>query len=130
MENCNFLLFFRIEVPGATKCICAFTPTSPASGPSSNVSNWPSIFAVCADGSYHKFNYDEIKRAYQRDIYHMFLEATSWTKFLMLLLSDVQIKVIKIRKLHKTSSPLTFFYSYFTKCLSKQHLVNLSGVLN
>lgn len=69
--------FSRIEVPGATKCICAFTPTSQPSPSSSNVANFPSIFAVCADGSYHKFIYDEMKRSYQRDIYQMFLESAS-----------------------------------------------------
>ena len=33
--------------------------------------------AVCADGSYHKFVYDERKEDFTRDNYHMFVETDS-----------------------------------------------------
>jgi hypothetical protein len=37
----NISIVFRIEVPGATKCICAFTPITQASGSSgASVPNW------------------------------------------------------------------------------------------
>lgn len=54
--------FSRIEVPGGTKCICAF-------GTSNNT-----VMAVCDDGSYHKFVHDDSKRQFIRDVYQMFLE--------------------------------------------------------
>ena len=76
--------FSRIEVPGATKCIVAFTqnaPTVATAGIAGNNSNADknnfAIMAVCADGSYHKFVYDERKEAFTRDVYHMFVESDS-----------------------------------------------------
>ncbi len=54
--------FSRIEVPGGTKCICAF-------GAKNNT-----VMAVCDDGSYHKFVFDEAKRSFNREVYQMFLE--------------------------------------------------------
>ena len=77
--------FSRIEVPGATKCIVAFTQNAPlgtsggiAGGGSTNINrNNFAIMAVCADGSYHKFVYNEKKEAFTRDVYHMFVETDS-----------------------------------------------------
>ena len=54
--------FGKIEVPGGTRCICAF-------GANNNT-----VLAVCDDSSYHKFVYDEAKRAFIREVYQMFLE--------------------------------------------------------
>ncbi|TRY74083.1 hypothetical protein TCAL_01583 [Tigriopus californicus] len=54
--------FSRIEIPGATPCICAFGATP------------NSILAVCADGSYHKFLFE--KNNFTRDVYQQFLELT------------------------------------------------------
>ena len=70
--------FSRIEVPGATKCIVAFTQNVPNAnttgmGTNSNKNNF-GIMAVCADGSYHKFVYNEKKEDFTRDVYHMFVE--------------------------------------------------------
>ena len=75
--------FSRIEVPGATKCIVAFTQNAPigtsggVSGTNSADKNNFAIMAVCADGSYHKFVYNERKEAFTRDVYHMFVESDS-----------------------------------------------------
>lgn len=75
--------FSRIEVPGATKCIVAFTQnhaSSTTGGTGSTnmaVKNNFGIMAVCADGSYHKFVYDERKEDFTRDNYHMFVESDS-----------------------------------------------------
>ena len=54
--------FSKIEVPGGTRCICAFG------------SNNNTVLAVCDDSSYHKFVYDEQKRQFIREVYQMFLE--------------------------------------------------------
>jgi WD40 repeat protein len=54
--------FSKIEVPGGTRCICAFG------------SNNNTIMTVCDDGSYHKFVYDNSKRQFTREVYQMFLE--------------------------------------------------------
>jgi len=54
--------FSKIEVPGGTRCICAF-------GANNNT-----VLAVCDDSSYHKFVYDEQKRTFIREVYQMFLE--------------------------------------------------------
>ena len=35
------------------------------------------ILAVCADGSYHKFVYNEKKEGFSRDVYQMFVENES-----------------------------------------------------
>ena len=51
-----------IDVPGGTRCICAF-------GANNNT-----VLAVCDDSSYHKFVYDEQKRQFIREVYQMFLE--------------------------------------------------------
>ena len=72
--------FSRIEVPGATKCIVAFTQSASSasggtSGTNSTTKNNFGIMAVCADGSYHKFVYDERKEDFTRDNYHMFVES-------------------------------------------------------
>ena len=75
--------FSRIEVPGATKCIVGFTQTtsvgsSGAVGRGSGINkNNFAIMAICADGSYHKFVYNEKKDAFARDVYHMFVETDS-----------------------------------------------------
>lgn len=74
--------FSRIEVPGATKCIVAFSQSDPStasggvSGTSSPKNNF-GIMAVCADGSYHKFVYNDKKEEFTRDVYHMFVESDS-----------------------------------------------------
>ena len=76
--------FSRIEVPGATKCIVAFTQSAPigttggvsGSNSSADKNNF-AIMAVCADGSYHKFVYNERKEQFTRDVYHMFVESDS-----------------------------------------------------
>ena len=57
--------FSKIEVPGGTRCICAF-------GANNNT-----VLAVCDDSSYHKFVYDERKEDFTRDNYHMFVESDS-----------------------------------------------------
>ena len=54
--------FGKIEVPGGTRCICAFG------------SNNNTVLAVCDDSSYHKFVYDDAKRGFIREVYQMFLE--------------------------------------------------------
>ena len=54
--------FSKIEVPGGTRCICAF-------GGNNNT-----VLAVCDDSSYHKFVYDDQKRQFIREVYQMFLE--------------------------------------------------------
>ena len=74
--------FSRIEVPGATKCIVAFTQNAPSTSGSAGSTNMTGknnfgIMAVCADGSYHKFVYDERKEDFTRDNYHMFVESDS-----------------------------------------------------
>ena len=45
--------FSKIEVPGGTRCICAF-------GGNNNT-----VLAVCDDSSYHKFVYDDQKRQFK-----------------------------------------------------------------
>lgn len=52
--------FSRIEVPGGTRCICAFSQDN-------------SVIAICADGSYHKFTANA-KGVFVRDKYDLFLE--------------------------------------------------------
>ena len=54
--------FSKIDVPGGTRCICAF-------GANNNT-----VLAVCDDSSYHKFVYDDQKRQFIREVYQMFLE--------------------------------------------------------
>ena len=75
--------FSRIDVPGATKCIVAFTQNATtataggSSGTNSATKNNFAIMAVCADGSYHKFVYNDKKEEFTRDVYHMFVESDS-----------------------------------------------------
>jgi len=79
--------FSRIEVPGSTRCIVSFASgsSSPAStsaahplSPSSSSRKADfSILAVCSDGSYYKFVYDEKKEHFTRDVYQMFVENDS-----------------------------------------------------
>ena len=59
---CVIIFFIFIDVPGGTRCICAF-------GANNNT-----VLAVCDDSSYHKFVYDEQKRQFIREVYQMFLE--------------------------------------------------------
>ncbi len=54
--------FSKIDVPGGTRCICAF-------GANNNT-----VLAVCDDSSYHKFVFDEAKNQFIREVYQMFLE--------------------------------------------------------
>jgi len=54
--------FSKIEVPGGTKCICAFTPDN-------------AVIAVCADGSYHK--YIQENKNFVRDKYQLFMDVKS-----------------------------------------------------
>jgi len=54
--------FSKIEVPGGTRCICAFGGSN------------STVLAVCDDSSYHKFVFDEHKRSFVREVYQMFLE--------------------------------------------------------
>lgn len=56
--------FSKIEIPGGTRCICAFTQDS-------------SVVAVCADGSYHKFIQTQSKPTFARDKYELFLDLKS-----------------------------------------------------
>ena len=49
--------FSKIEVPGGTRCICAFG------------ANNTTVLAVCDDSSYHKFVYDDHKRQFIREVY-------------------------------------------------------------
>jgi len=76
--------FSRIEVPGATRCIVAFAagssgpelaplPPPPLTMGSSSRADF-SILAVCSDGSYYKFVYDDKKEAFTRDVYKLFVE--------------------------------------------------------
>lgn len=73
--------FGRIEVPGATKCIVAFTGAPNTNSSGSTVPGYSSVgpnnfavMAVCADGSYHKFAYDKKRESFTREVYHMFVE--------------------------------------------------------
>lgn len=71
--------FSRIEVPGATRCIVAFaaaedTVNVTAASTSDNKAADFSILAVCSDGSYYKFVYDDKKEAFTRDVYKLFVE--------------------------------------------------------
>eukprot|EP00090_Calanus_glacialis_P031041 TRINITY_DN5078_c0_g1_i4.p1 TRINITY_DN5078_c0_g1~~TRINITY_DN5078_c0_g1_i4.p1 ORF type:complete len:360 (-),score=84.26 TRINITY_DN5078_c0_g1_i4:222-1271(-) len=52
--------FSKVEIPGGTRCICAFGQDN-------------SIVAVCADGSYYRFVYDP-KGVCSKDAYAMFLD--------------------------------------------------------
>jgi len=73
--------FSRIEVPGGTRCIVAFSPVTSTGGggggggsQSSAKTNEFAILAVCSDGSYYKFVFDEKKDGFIRDVYQMFVE--------------------------------------------------------
>ena len=71
--------FSRIEVPGATRCIVAFAdaegppPPHPAAASGDKAADF-SIIAICSDGSYYKFVYDDKKEAFTRDVYKLFVE--------------------------------------------------------
>ena len=55
----------------------ASSATGGSSGTNMTGKNNFGIMAVCADGSYHKFIYDERKEDFTRDNYHMFVESDS-----------------------------------------------------
>ena len=82
--------FSKIEVPGGTRCICAF-------GGNNNT-----VLAVCDDSSYHKFVYDDQKRQFIREVYQMFLEPDIETV-------ESFWKTESQKKNHKTRNPLNQF---------------------
>jgi len=55
--------FSRVEIPGGSRCICAFGQDN-------------SIVAVCADGGYYRFVFSP-KGESSKDVYSMFLESPS-----------------------------------------------------
>ena len=80
--------FSKIDIPGATKCIVAFTQNGPcataggASGTNNSKINF-GIMAVCADGSYHKFVYNDKREEFTKDVYQMFVESDSKDQWCM-----------------------------------------------
>ena len=82
--------FSKIEVPGGTRCICAF-------GGNNNT-----VLAVCDDSSYHKFVYDDQKRQFIREVYQMFLEPDIETV-------ESFWKIESQKKTPKTRNPLNQF---------------------